>query len=656
MHELAGDLAKALDIYDLNHEFIRDIVKALPELLKAFALSLGQASPSQIQRDIMVFIHQNRRKIAAMFEQALLARGSEFLKQHSPKARSVDDTMWFGGQQNDEALQGMSLPHRKLADRRKSRMKQSETAKSGEDTTTPNNDSEAGSNRSQMQNYLLLIQASPAYPLLLKRIRRERMIALPEPRSGAGIRETILEALLKTERISRRAPSQTFNVALKTYWDPVIFMEEQRYEETADYAFERVITTTGCFSSAQALTIWEYMDQTWPCTGCEVLSLVKTTVTKGVKESVTLVDGTRVTCTRGTFTEERSSRQMLFEIRGTGPAIAEIGEQVAWMASALRTCPSEGTVAHGKLIVHTTRPRNGDHNPQAAFLFELTVELRESIKSMEPLNGQCWHRLMASPVVVEGFPIRRRPSHASEGLEIPLGMLAQLVDTTRVSRFDQKTLLKGFTSMAIVTGYSQNVVSWHLTQENQGRQQGASYSIGNTGLPHTIEEEELFSTCALSAGPIFADGTRPVLGQRDIRAPRSSFIKKMKWLFQKYVVLWDEAEQRGWLVNGASALLHLIRASIYEHRCAGAPEAARHLHEDQLHEAKRPYQWDSAFQLLVHPINRKINMSGSGENPITFQDRAEDYFTLLEQAIDIRLRATSRHGPAGKQPRSVLDR
>ncbi|RAH42641.1 Pfs domain protein [Aspergillus brunneoviolaceus CBS 621.78] len=691
MHELAADLAKAVDIYDLNHEVIQDIVKALPELLTAFALSLGQASSSQTQRDIMVFIHQHRRLIATMFEQALLSRSTEFLKQRSAKARSVDDTMWFEGQQNDEALHSMSLPHRELADRRKSRMKQSETVKSGEDTTTANNNSEAGSSRSQTQNYLLLIQASSAYSLLLKRIRRERMIALPGPRHGARIRETILEALPKTQRISRRAPSQSFNITLKTYWDPVIFMEEQRYEETADYAFERVITTTGCFSSAQALTIWEYMDQTWPCTGCDVLSLVKTTITKGVKEPVTLVDGTRVTCTRGTFAEERSSRQMLFEICGTGPAIAEIGEQVAWMASALRTCPLEGMVVYSKPIVHTTRPHYGGHSPQSAFLFELTVELRESMKSIEPLNGQCWHRMMASPVVVEGFPIRRRPSHASEGLELPLGMLAQLVDTTRVSRFDEKTLLKGFTSIAIVTGYSQNIVSWHFTQENRGRmshlrseewpglsvavhalkaarhvvgwcpeiklfagQQGASYSIGNTGLPYTIEEQELFSTSTLSAGPILADGIRPVLGQRDIRAPRSSFIKKMKWLFQKYVVLWDEADQRGWLVNGASALLHLIRASIYEDRRDSISEAARHLHEDQLHEAKRPYQWDSAFQLLVHPINRKINMSGSGENLITFQDRAEDYFTLLEQAIDIQLRATSRRGTAGKKPRSLL--
>ncbi|RAH76927.1 hypothetical protein BO86DRAFT_235955 [Aspergillus japonicus CBS 114.51] len=651
-----------------------------------------------------------------MFEQALLARGSGSMEQQSDKAMSVDDKLWPWGRRNDGSSHCMTLPHREIADCHRGCLRQTETTTSCADTAAQNNSSEARSDYSQLQNYWLLIHRSPAYALLLKRIQRERIIALPELSSGAGIRKKILGALPKTPRISRKATSQTFNVALKANWDPIMFIEEQRYEEATDYAFERIITTTGCLSSVQALTTRDYMDQTWPSTGRDVLCLVKAVVTRGAKESVTLADGTRVTCARSTFSSERSSRQMLFEILGTGPAIAEIGEQVAWMASALRTSPSQGTVTYSKPIIHVSRLQHNDHSPHSAFVFELTVELTEHMENRKDINGECWHRMMASPVVVEGFPIRRRPPHMFEGLEIPLGMLAQLVDTTRASEFDDKTLLKGFTSMAIATSYSRNIVLWHFIQEEYGGrmshlrseewpglsvavrdlrtarhvvgwcpeiklfaglysnslsmttriltvdtdalalgQRGASYSIGHTGLPHTTEETELFSTSTLSAGPILADGIRPVMGQRDIRAPRSSFIKKMKWLFQKYVVLWDETDQRGWLVNGASALLHLVRASIYEDRRESALEPARRLHEDQLHEAKQPYQWDSAFQLLVHPINRKIHISGSGENLITFQNRAEDYFTLLEQAIDIRLRAAKRHNPAGIQPRSLLD-
>lgn len=34
----------------------------------------------------------------------------------------------------------------------------------------------------------------------------------------------------------------------------------------------------------------------------------------------------------------------------------------------------------------------------------------------------------------------------------------------------------------------------------------------------------------------------------------------LKWLETKYVVLWDDAFKKGWLVNGTSALLHLVRA------------------------------------------------------------------------------------------------
>jgi hypothetical protein len=43
---------------------------------------------------------------------------------------------------------------------------------------------------------------------------------------------------------------------------------------------------------------------------------------------------------------------------------------------------------------------------------------------------------------------------------------------------------------------------------------------------------------------------------------RDVYEQKLMWIEKKYVVLWDEKTKRGWLVNGTSALLHLVRMSL----------------------------------------------------------------------------------------------
>lgn len=58
--ELAEDIARATRPFQPNKDVLERISKALPLLLKAFALSLGHASSSQMHRDVMVFLHKHR--------------------------------------------------------------------------------------------------------------------------------------------------------------------------------------------------------------------------------------------------------------------------------------------------------------------------------------------------------------------------------------------------------------------------------------------------------------------------------------------------------------------------------------------------------------------------------------------------------------------
>ncbi|KAK5657983.1 hypothetical protein OQA88_2536 [Cercophora sp. LCS_1] len=61
-------------------------------------------------------------------------------------------------------------------------------------------------------------------------------------------------------------------------------------------------------------------------------------------------------------------------------------------------------------------------------------------------------------------------------------------------------------------------------------------------------------------------GVSCVLGKKDkavhIRG-RDDYIMRLKWISKKFVVLYDVPDRRAWMVDGVSALLHLVRASLH---------------------------------------------------------------------------------------------
>jgi hypothetical protein len=126
-------------------------------------------------------------------------------------------------------------------------------------------------------------------------------------------------------------------------------------------------------------------------------------------------------------------------------------------------------------------------------------------------------------------------------------------------------------------------------------------------------------------------------------------------------VFWDEGDKRGWLVNGTSALLHLVRASL-EHDRTGKFRSAYIFRPDQLVEATSTYAADSAIEVLMHPQNRKLRIhderkyfddkDARTQVPIQhvekpyycFQDRAEQVFESLEKMIDHEIDANGQQG------------
>ena len=70
-------------------------------------------------------------------------------------------------------------------------------------------------------------------------------------------------------------------------------------------------------------------------------------------------------------------------------------------------------------------------------------------------------------MVVEGYPIKRRRATAL-GVEIPLRMMAELIQTKRVNPFAGNIVLKGFSTMLVPTAYEEDTISWHLLRNKTG--------------------------------------------------------------------------------------------------------------------------------------------------------------------------------------------
>lgn len=136
-----------------------------------------------------------------------------------------------------------------------------------------------------IETYRSLFRKAPGYNWLLENIRRECILAPAEPNVIGEIRHTILKSLPSSSRISRRKPTEIFDMSFMADWDPNIFLRDEEYTEEPGYAIERTITLTCSSSTAQALTCGDYLRQTWPSTGEQTLKLLKSMVSGKTKAS-----------------------------------------------------------------------------------------------------------------------------------------------------------------------------------------------------------------------------------------------------------------------------------------------------------------------------------------------------------------------------------
>ncbi|KAJ5100555.1 hypothetical protein N7456_006607 [Penicillium angulare] len=527
-----------------------------------------------------------------------------------------------------------------------------------------------------LEKYREFIVENPAYDWFLNDIRKHCHLA-----------PSIPDALPSQTSFSRREPIDLYKMTYSMDWDLVSFLNEQQYNEEAHRALPLVITLTGSREAAQAFTCSQYLHQTWPSSAGELLKLLQSVLQKG-KAAGDLPDGTKLAA--WLHSSDTSMEQNLqIETIGSAYSVTEVGELLSWLGSALRTSPYLDQIAYCRPRVSRFQTIVHNHeNSKHQYAAEITAEISctiEKKKAPSGINGDCWHGLFRNCVVVEGYPIpRRTEDDAANGLEIPLGMMASLAQAKYVNTFLGTPILKGFSSMLVPTGVHDNAISWHLVHNKNGDRisyldstvtpakglvagrlsqtrhilgwcsdarylagtKDAKYDVAGSRLPKP-RDNGIYSQTFITSGQLITGGSPFLVGYKDtpFHVSRAGYIRKLKWIIQKSVVLWDEETKRGWLLNGASALLHLVRASIV-HDSTGPLSSECLFQWDQLEEGPSgsAHIPGSAIALLLNRNNRALAIYGSKDEDIKFEDRVEHFLSILEQIFDYEVYAV---GPDG---------
>lgn len=213
----------------------------------------------------------------------------------------------------------------------------------------------------------------------------------------------------------------------------------------------------------------------------------------------------------------------------------------------------------------------------------------------------------------------------------------------------------------------------------------ATYDIRLTKLPKT-KPGFAFDKVSISGGKFISGGLSFSIGKKDkpvhIKA-RDDYVMQLRWIAKKYVVLYDVNERRAWLVDGVSALLHLVRASLKQEQGDDFSDYFL-FNPDQLKEADASRVGKSAaIYVLTTAMNQKLPLhknaddeyeettaeKGEEQNKTStsaktkstyyrFRNRVEEIYRLLEQIISYQSQASSEDGIAFKvrsSPREQLE-
>ncbi|KAF5701879.1 hypothetical protein FMUND_13712 [Fusarium mundagurra] len=679
---------------DTQGSTIKDVGPGfLEETLREFAWKLHGESTNPFQLETSVIIHRKRRQIVDLLDfQVPAFEIAESESGHSFMSSEV------AGYEDEIPTEPFRKAEEMILD------------------WIGDVGSGATSSLSQMPKYRQFIQGSNAYRWLLTKIGQHCQLSCEEPsimnRIGASIRDA-LKAQVSGRKMSRSQAPVWFKMTYILRWDLMRLMRRARISSDFANALPNILCLTGSWNEAQATTVVEYMEQTWPQSGGAIITLLQEILsvweTSDVEHSGIPVDFEHsfdLITLRGIIKPDSNGNIWCgISAKGGYYIVSEIGEQISWLASALRSvkgtgsCPVSTTSSIKAL--YTTEVISRSSKRIKGITGICCIKFSQRIEAPDDLDpGSCWKRLFSRPNFIRGYPIQRR-SMPKTGLEIPLRYAASIVGSYEVVQWDERLLIKGFNMLMIATHVATDVMVWHLfvTDKTGVRISYVDPRLDEVELKHSDEmslryverKRHIIGWCTkatdLCGKPTANQEIKPAGLPR---APASTVIDKLyieggspvtvglmldinkkeqpfwlqrekdypsllNWVKLQPIVFYDVEDRRAWLIDGASALLHLVRISL--HRNTNDPESAYDWVYDP---SKLKDHWpgvgtrQAALQTLKRWDNRALGVYVVGNHVdssgalipkySTFEERVTNILHSIERLVDRQAKTASQDG------------
>ncbi|KAH7121479.1 hypothetical protein EDB81DRAFT_814021 [Dactylonectria macrodidyma] len=443
---------------------------ALPVLIKAFAIKLGTSPSTEMNRRMMHFVYKHHGRISQQLETMFHhATEDDFEgRSNTMGSMSLRDKMDLWNRSTDEPSKfGPSELFEGVDD---------------EDEEDTNSDSE-------VLAYSKMIFSNTAYTWLIQNLLKQstQYWDATQPRIMIDIVRRQILGNLPAERISKRRDPASYGATFWLPWQPLSerLMEERANQGAASIA-EAVVLTASSVDQVQAITVKGYLDQTWSLDGDDLVIALQKAVNAKPGDVICVVQPNKL---RIKVTVEESA--LIIHVVGSACFLAQCGEQLAWLGAALQ--PSRpGFVVHSTpSLTEVAIPRPGvASNPLSVLRFDShfnTLDLLESQLSRRGFweglpRHQNWaigvenmendapvilrkqlEGALAQPVIVRGFPTRRRPQ-LDLGLEVPATLLFSLADEFSQVADGKWPCLKGPSHTLSMVKKAGGMITWHITR------------------------------------------------------------------------------------------------------------------------------------------------------------------------------------------------
>ncbi|KAH0443131.1 hypothetical protein CcaCcLH18_01244 [Colletotrichum camelliae] len=254
---VAEDNAEMFVSPNINHQVWASVKTVLPNLIKTFAIKLGQETNKQVNRDIMDFVHKHAMEISEQIDR--LITEYDDLKDQSGKM-SVEEKMdrWMNDLGTDVHIDKTEL------------FQGVKDIKDGDliDSIT-------------LLEYNRVVTGSSSFAWLSENLRKEMCLHRDSNDThhasiSACIQQHVLE-YLPTGELSKLRPPNTYEVYFRFIgWAPryETSYDNQKPPESLDQeVFNPTVLVYSLFD-AQAIAVEHYMKQVWPSTWRQVYDLL----------------------------------------------------------------------------------------------------------------------------------------------------------------------------------------------------------------------------------------------------------------------------------------------------------------------------------------------------------------------------------------------